>query len=120
MQVFMNANRFNNDPRYSVGVTVEIEPTAEVSQLLQPRCGRRAGPGKEALDMRRLAWCRGLVPASELPAEMFPSIPRNQRDLCKRWTASMHERGRPWSEASPNWAGRQKKCASSLYGALRR
>ena len=74
MQVFMRANKFNNDPYYSKQITLELEPTADSFMLIAAatRAGhslwrdgyRYAKAGVIMID---------LVRPAQVPVQLFPS-----------------------------------------------
>lgn len=115
MQVFMNTNFFNNDPRYSAGRTLEIEPTADTFALIG-----------SAVRMARTLWREGfryqkagvvlvdLFRRQELPAPMFPSRdPEKSAKLMRAMDAINSREGRgvirpATVPQSPAWAGRQR------------
>lgn len=81
IQVFMNTNPTNNDPKYSAARTVEIESTADssaligtsmrVAQALWRHGFRHQTAGVALVDLYRL---------TDLPSPIFPSrAPINQR-----------------------------------------
>ncbi len=115
MQIFMNTNRFNNDPRYSGGLTVEIEPTADTFALIGV-----------ALRSAKKLWRNGfryqkagvilvdLYKATEMPVPLFPSRDpaKSARIMAAMDAINIREgRGtvRPATvPGQPLWAGRQR------------
>jgi DNA polymerase V len=116
MQVFMNTNFFNNDPRYSGGRILEIEPTADTFALI----------GSAVRTARKL-WRHGfryqkagvvlidLYRREEMPVPLFPSRdPIKSAKIMRAMDAINAREGRGMIRpatvpASPAWAGRQQR-----------
>lgn len=115
MQVFMNTNLFNRDPRYSAGLTVEIEPTADSFALIGA-----------AIRAARKLWRPGfryqkagvvlvdLYRQHAAPVAMFPSRdPVKSARLMKAMDLVNAREGRgairpAQVPSQPAWAGRQR------------
>ena len=115
MQVFMHTNRFNDDARYSGGLTVEIEPTADTFTLIA-----------SALRSARSIWKGGyryqkagvvlvdLYRSDELPVQMFPSRdPIKSSKLMQTMDIINARQGRGTIRpaqvpSQAGWAGRQR------------
>lgn len=115
LQIFMHTNFFNSDPRYSAGLTVEIEPTADTFALIS-----------SAVRMAKKLWRPGfryqkagvvlvdLFRRQDLPAPMFPSRdPEKSAKLMRVMDAINAREGRGTVRpatvlSSPAWTGRQR------------
>lgn len=115
LQVFMNTNFFNNDPRYSAGLTVEIEPTADTFALISAAVRIAAKLWRPGFRYQKAGVILvDLFRRQDLPITMFPSRdPEKSAKLMQVMDAINAREGRGTIRpatvpASPVWAGRQR------------
>lgn len=115
MQVFMNTNHFNKDPKYTGGLTVEVEPTSDSFALIAT--ARRAAKAvwRDGFKYQKAGVVLiDLYRPAELPAQMFPSRdPAKSARLMQAMDMINAREGRGTIRPAtvphqPAWAGRQR------------
>lgn len=115
MQVFMNTNLFNNDPRYSGGLTVEIEPTADTFALIAIAVRTAKAIWRSGFRYQKAGVVLvDLYRTTDLPQELFPSRDPEKSARIMKVMDSINARegkgtirpGRVPSSAA--WGGRQR------------
>jgi DNA polymerase V len=116
MQIFMNTNHFNKDQRYSGGLTVEIEPTADSFALIGTALRAAKAIWREGYRYQKAGVVLvDLYRPQELPAPLFPSRdPAKSAMLMQAMDAINAREGRGTIRPAtvphqPIWAGRQRQ-----------